>query len=50
MSRTTEIIVLVAVIAVTLATSVAFGLDVLGVIVLSICVVCLGLLLADRSS
>ena len=48
MSRNTEIAVLLGVIVITLATSVSFGFDLLGVIVLSICAVCLGLLLADR--
>ena len=48
MSRSTEIAVLVAIAAITVVTSVSFGFDLLGVIVLSICLVCLGLLLADR--
>jgi hypothetical protein len=48
MSRNTEITVLAAVIAITVVTSVSFGIDLLAVIVVSICLLCLGLLLADR--
>jgi len=48
MSRNTELTVLAAVVAITVVTFVRFGVDRLGVIVLSICLVCLGLLLADR--
>jgi hypothetical protein len=47
-SRNTEIVVLATVAAITVATFVAFGVDILGVIVLSMCLVCLALLLAGQ--
>lgn len=48
MTRNAEIAVLAAIVAITVVTSVSFGFDLLGAIVLSVCLVCLGLLLADR--
>ena len=48
MTRNTEIAVLVAIVTITVVTSMRFGFDLLGVVVLLICLICLGLLLADR--
>ncbi len=46
MSRNTEIGILVAVAGATAISFAVFGIDTLGVIILSICLVCLGLMIA----
>jgi hypothetical protein len=45
-SRSVEIGVLIAVAGATAISFAAFGVDILGIIILSICLVCLGLLVA----
>jgi hypothetical protein len=46
----TEIGLLTALIVLTLITFVAFGVDTLGIVVLVLCLVCVGLVLANPSS